>query len=201
MDKDTIIKKYNLSKRQVGLIDTYLEDLNKTNQNINLVGSSTLNNPWDRHINDSLQLSMFILNKRSSIIDLGTGAGLPGLILTIYGYSNVLLIDSKLKKIKFIRDYSTKNKLSVKTSCSRVESLKDQKFDFVVSRAFASLSQTLHYSLIFSKKNTSYLFLKGRNVKNEILDAKKYFKFNYRLFESQSNGGGYIVKINGFTKL
>ena len=99
MEKNLIIKNYNLNKRQVELINKYLKKLKETNQTHNLVGPSTIDNSWDRHINDSLQLAKFISKKNSSIIDLGTGAGLPGVILCIYGYTNTLLIDSKLKKL------------------------------------------------------------------------------------------------------
>ena len=77
MDKSAVIKKYDLSRKQVDLIDSYIVKLTKSNQIHNLVGPSTLDVAWDRHINYSLQLSEFILKKNASIIDLGTGAGLP----------------------------------------------------------------------------------------------------------------------------
>ncbi len=201
MEKKNIIKEYGLSKNQIILIDKYLNKLKKTNKSLNLVGSSTLENSWDRHINDSLQLTKFIKNKNSSIIDFGTGAGLPGLILSICGYKNVLLTDSKYKKIKFIRSFSKENNVLSKTLCSRVENIKKQKFDFVICRAFAPLFLILNYSLIFSKRNTSLLFLKGRNVKKEIQEANKQFNFEYELFESKSDGGGFIIKVNKLKKL
>ena len=64
MDKSAVIKKYNLSRKQVDLIDSYILKLTKSNQIHNLVGPSTLDVAWDRHINDSLQLSEFILKKK-----------------------------------------------------------------------------------------------------------------------------------------
>ena len=201
MEKNLIIENYNLNKRQVELINKYLQKLKKTNQAYNLVGPSTIDNSWDRHINDSLQLAKFISKKNSSIIDLGTGAGLPGVILCIYGYTNTLLIDSKLKKINFIRDFAHENRIEIKNICSRVERIKNQKFDFIVCRAFAPLTKLLHYSLIFTKKNTSLLFLKGKNVKKEIEDAKKVFSFKYDLIPSKSEGDGYVLKINKYKKL
>ena len=107
MDKNTVINKYNLSKRQINLIDNYILKLKKSNKIHNLVGPSTLDVAWDRHINDSLQLSEFILKKNASIIDLGTGAGLPGVILHIFGHSNILLIDSKKKKKTLLKNLYT----------------------------------------------------------------------------------------------
>ena len=201
MDKNAVIKKYNLSRRQINLIDSYILKLKKSNQVHNLVGPSTIDVAWDRHINDSLQLSRFILKKNASIIDLGTGAGLPGVILYIFGYTNILLIDSKMKKINFIKEFAYEHNLEIKTICTRVEKIKNQKFDFIICRAFAPLLKLLDYSRFFTKKNTSLLFLKGRSVKNEINDAKKSFSFEYDLYPSQSEGDGFVIKINKYKKL
>ena len=201
MDKNAVIKKYNLSRRQINLIDSYILKLKKSNQVHNLVGPSTIDFAWDRHINDSLQLSKFILKKNASIIDLGTGAGLPGVILYIFGYTNILLIDSTMKKINFIKEFAYEHNLEIKTICTRVEKIKNQKFDFIICRAFAPLLKLLDYSRFFTKKNTSLLFLKGRSVKNEINDAKKFFSFEYDLYPSQSKGDGFVIKINKYKKL
>ncbi len=201
MDKNFVIKNFNLKKRQVDLINNYIQKLEKSNKTHNLVGPSTIDIAWDRHINDSLQLSKFISKKNSSIIDLGTGAGLPGVILSIFGYKNILLIDSKMKKINFINQFAYEQNIQIKTICSRVEKIKNQKFDFIVCRALAPLTKLLDYSLFFTKKNTSLLFLKGRNVMKEIEDAKKTFIFKYDLFPSLSEGGGFVIKIYKYKKL
>ena len=201
MDKSTLIKKYNLSRKQINLINNYISKLTESNQVHNLVGPSTIDVAWDRHINDSLQLSKFILKKNASIIDLGTGAGLPGVILHIFGYSNILLIDSKMKKINFIKEFAYEHNLKIKTICTRVEKIKNKKFDFIICRAFAPLAKLLDYSRFFIKKNTSLLFLKGRSVKKEIHDAKKSYSFEYDLYPSQSEGDGYVLKINKYKKL
>ena len=201
MDKGTVIKKYNLSKNQIALIDSFILKLTKSNQMHNLVGPSTIDVVWDRHINDSLQLAEFILKKNASIIDFGTGAGLPGVVLYIFGYTNILLIDSKMKKINFIKEFAHEQNLDIKTICTRVEKIKNQKFDFIICRAFAPLLKLLDYSRFFTKKNTSLLFLKGRSVKKEIHDAKKTFSFEYDLYPSQSVGGGYVLKVKKYKKL
>ncbi len=201
MDKISVIKKYNLSRKQIDLIDSYILKLKKNNQIHNLVGPSTMDIAWDRHVNDSLQLSEFMLKKNASIIDFGTGAGLPGVILYIFGYTNILLIDSKMKKINFIKEFAHEQKLEIKTICTRIEKIKNQKFDFIICRAFAPLIKLLDYSRFFTKKNTSLLFLKGRNVKKEIEDTKKFFNFDYDLYPSKSEGDGFVLKISKYKKL
>ena len=201
MSKNFVIENYNLNKRQVDLISLYIKKLKKSNKTHNLVGTSTIDIAWDRHVNDSLQLSKFITKKNASIVDLGTGAGLPGVILSIFGYTNILLIDSKIKKINFIKEFAYEQNIEIKTICTRVEKIKNQKFDFIICRAFAPLTKLLDYSLFFTKKNTSLLFLKGRNVMKEIEDAKKTFIFKYDLFPSLSEGGGFVIKIYKYKKL
>ena len=201
MDKNSVIKKYNLSRKQIDLIDNYILKLKKNNQIHNLVGPSTIDIAWDRHVNDSLQLSEFMLKKNASIIDFGTGAGLPGVILYIFGFTNILLIDSKMKKINFIKEFAHEQKLEIKTICTRIEKIKNQKFDFIICRAFAPLIKLLDYSRFFTKKNTSLLFLKGRNVKKEIEDTKKLFNFDYDLYPSKSEGAGFVLKISKYKKL
>ena len=201
MDREKVISFYNLSKKQIDLFEHFYEKLKHTNKKFNLVGSSTFENFWDRHINDSLQLSIFIKEKKSTIIDLGTGAGLPGIILSIYGYNNTLLIESKLKKIQFINNFILKTNISAKTICKRVEKVKNIKSDYIVCRAFAPLDRLLNYSLFFSKKGTTLLFLKGKNVNTEIEDAKKIFDFQYKLYKSKSKGDGFIIQITKFKKL
>ena len=145
-------------------------------------------------------LSLF-RKKKVSIIDLGTGAGIPGVILHIFGHSNILLIDSKMKKINFIKEFAHEQNLEIKTICTRVEKIKNQKFDFIICRAFAPLAKLLDYSRFFTKKNTSLLFLKGRSVKKEIHEAKKSFSFEYDLYPSQSEGDGYVLKVKKYKKL
>ena len=106
-----------------------------------------------------------------------------------------------MKKINFIKEFAYEQNLVIKTICTRVEKIKNHKFDFIVCRAFAPLAKLLYYSRFFNKKNTSLLFLKGRSVKKEIHDAKKSFSFNYDLYPSQSEGGGYVLKISKYNKL
>ena len=166
MKQENIIDFYSLTKQQVGLINNYLNSLKLTNTKLNLVGSSTLINSWDRHINDSLQLSEYIPNKNSTIIDLGTGAGIPGVVLAIYGYKRILVVDSKFKKINFIRNFADNNKVKINIICSRVENIKNIKFDFIISRAFAPLPRILNYSLLFFAKQIPRFFF----LKEEVLE-------------------------------
>ncbi len=200
MTKEDIIKKFNIDDPKAKLLEKYILELKNTNHIHNLVGKSTLSKVWDRHIADSIQITPLIRSKNASILDMGTGGGLPGLILSIMGYKNVTLVDSKKKKIDFLKKTIKKLGLKTKTINSRLERLKIAPFRYVTSRALAPLSQLLNYSLFFSNRNTTLVFLKGRNVNSEINEAKKNFIFIYKKYKSQSEGEGFVLKIKDLKK-
>ena len=96
--KEEIIKKFNLNQKEVKLIEIFIKELKEKNKSINLVGRSTIDNIWDRHVCDSIQIVSYIQNKKHKILDMGTGAGIPGIFLSILGCSKVVMVDSIRKK-------------------------------------------------------------------------------------------------------
>ena len=201
MTKEEIIKNFNISSNQEKLLDTYIFNLKKYNKHTNLVGSSTLEDPWKRHILDCLQIFPILNNYNYSILDMGTGAGLPGLILSIMGCQNVTLVDSNNKKTKFLEKIKKNINLKVKIILDRVENEENKKYDIITSRALANLSKLFTYSHNFLKKNTVLIFLKGKTVNDEILDATKIWKFEYQKHVSLSDKGGNLLVIRNLKKL
>jgi 16S rRNA (guanine527-N7)-methyltransferase len=193
--KEDVIKRFNLKKTQINNIDLFLSNIINYNKHTNLVGKSTLENIWDRHVVDCLQLSEHIINKQLRILDLGTGAGLPGVLLSIIGYQNVLMIDSVRKKTEFVKGVIKELSLSAKIQNKRIERVSAGTQDIIVCRAVAPLSRLLTYSLLHSKLSTTSLFLKGRSVNNEIEMAKKNFFFDFKVFKSISVGDGCVLQI------
>ena len=121
MSKADIVSEFVLNKTQVDKIDFYLSSIIKHNKHTNLVGKSTIENIWDRHVLDCLQLTKHITNKKLKILDLGTGAGLPGVLLSIVGYQRVLMIDSVKKKTDFGRQIIKELSLAAKIQNKRIE--------------------------------------------------------------------------------
>ena len=201
MTKEEIIKKFNINGYQEKLLDKYIFNLKKYNKHTNLVGDSTLEDPWKRHILDCLQILPMLNNYNYSILDMGTGAGLPGLILSIMGCQNVTLVDSNNKKIKFLEKIKKEMNLKVKIVLDRVENEENIKYDIITSRALANLSKLFIYSHNFLKKNTLLIFLKGKTVNDEILDATKIWKFEYQKHASLSDRGGNLLVIRNLKKL
>ena len=195
MNKTEIVSYFNLNKIQVEKIEFFITSIINHNQHTNLVGKSTIENIWDRHVLDCLQLTKYISNKKLKILDLGTGAGLPGVLLSIIGYQNVLMIDSIKKKTDFVKQMIKELSLSAKIQNKRIEKTPTSQQDIILSRALAPLIKLLTYARMHSNKNTTSLFLKGRNVNNEIDKAMKEYFFDFEKIESISSGDGCILQI------
>ncbi len=191
----------DLSYEQVDKIDQYIQEIITYNTHTNIVGKSTLINPWKSHVLDSVQMGNFISNKKSSILDMGTGAGIPGIILAINKFTNVSLIDSNTKKIKFVNSVCSKLDINIKIYHQRIESLINKKFDYLISRALANLNKLFFYSQKLLNKHTILIFLKGKHTDDEINEAKRFWKFRYKLYQSISDERGNVVIIKDLMKI
>jgi len=165
-----------------------------------LVGRSTLENPWVSHILDSLQIIPHLKNKDATILDMGTGAGLPGVVLSIAGCKNITLVDSNGKKINFLKMVKKELFLSFNIILGRVEDLDNLKYDVITTRALASLDKLFSYSQKFLKKNTVMIFLKGKTVNEEIQEAQKKWKFRFNKTQSISHSDGSILVVKDLRK-
>ena len=175
--------------------EQYEKLLREWSTRMNLVAPSTLNDIQTRHIADSAQLAD-ILPQDVNIIDLGSGAGFPGVVLAILGW-NVTCIESIGKKVSFLRAVKEELRLNnLEIYHGRVEDfvrhLPANSSNFVfTARAFASLTKIMDY--VAQTKYRLFL-LKGREIESEINDAKHKYKFNYDLTPSKT-GDGFIISI------
>ncbi|MDR0967826.1 MAG: 16S rRNA (guanine(527)-N(7))-methyltransferase RsmG [Rickettsiales bacterium] len=160
----------------------------------NLVARTTLNDIEIRHITDSAQLADFLPHDKQ-IIDLGSGAGFPAVVLAIMGF-NVIAIESVGKKINFLSAVKTELKLdNLVVINDRIENyLRATKSRNIIftARAFANLTKI--FDLTKNVRGAGYALLKGRSVMDEISDAQTKYKFNYKLTPSIT-GDGFILTI------
>jgi 16S rRNA (guanine527-N7)-methyltransferase len=196
LSKADIVSEFVLNKTQVDKIDFYLSSIIEHNKHTNLVGKSTIENIWDRHVLDCLQLTKYIINKKLKILDLGTGAGLPGVLFSIVGFQKVLMVDSVKKKTDFVRKIIKELSLTAKIQNKRIEKPPTSKHNIIVSRALAPLVKLLTYARMYSNKDTTSLFLKGRNANSEIDIASKVYFFEFEKIKSLSSDDGCVLKIN-----
>lgn len=182
-------------------IREYVDLLLKWNEKINLIGKSTIEDIYNRHILDSKQLLKFFTEKElesSVFADFGTGAGIPGIILSIYGVKNIYLIEKSFRKSQFLNEAKKISDNKITVINKNIFDIKDIKFDIIVSRALAPLNELLKMVKPFCKKNTKCVFLKGKKILEEIEKAKKEFNFDYKLFDSETSSKGKVIIVEKY---
>ncbi len=167
----------NASDKQIANFEAYLLLLEKWNKTYNLTAVRGLKDMLDRHLLDSLSIAKHLQGK--SFLDVGTGAGLPGIPLAIlYPNNNYSLLDSNGKKTRFLQQVKIQLQLDNVTVLNcRIEQLAtEQKFDGIISRAFASLDDMLTGSEHVCAEDGYYFAMKGQYPETELQDIKKPYK-------------------------
>ncbi len=179
------------------------EILIKWQKSINLISRDSIKNIWIRHILDSAQLFSFISDIKGNVIDFGSGAGFPGLIMAIMGKKNIHLVESDHKKCVFLKEVSILTDVDVIIHNCRIENLSSIDVDLITSRALAPLNKLINYVEIFVNKSTKendkppkMLFLKGKSWKKEISELNKTKKIKYQEFPSLTDNYGRIIYID-----
>jgi 16S rRNA (guanine(527)-N(7))-methyltransferase RsmG len=181
---------YNLKKFVSMLLDYQ--------NNMNLIGKSTMPTIWKRHILDSAQIEKFLPkeNKNHITVDVGTGAGFPGIVLALMGRKDLLLCEKSTKKNIFLNAVAQECNLKVKLYNDRIENLKAAKIRTIVARAFAPLKNLILKVRCCLNGDTTLVLHKGRTYMKEIIEAKSLFCFNYKCYNSITNSDAKILKID-----
>ncbi len=190
-----IKKFFDLKPNQEKNFEDFVIALLLENQKFNLIGKSTIDDLWMRHILDSAQVFPLIKDKNAKFADLGSGAGFPGIVLSIMGLREMHLIEKSFRKADFLRRTKSLSQNRIFVHQANLEELKDIKFDCILSRALAPLPKLLEYSKKFLEKDGYCLFLKGKNLSDEIVTAKNSFQFEYELHPSLTSTESNIIKI------
>ena len=206
MDKDVefFIKKFNVSRETIEKLNKYKDFLISSNKLLNLIGKTTENHIFSRHFIDSAQIYDLIEDK-SEIIDLGSGAGFPGVILKILmDYNkidgNITLIEKSRKKCKFLDDLIDKLDLTIKIVNLKIENFKLNKISTIVSRAFKNTVDTMDILFKNNDKIESIILLKGKTYQQELEDAKKKYTFDVEKFRSITSDESFILKITNIKR-
>ena len=163
-----------VSRETLEKLSLYVDLLQKWQVRFNLVGPSTLQNIWRRHMLDSSRLFPYITKGVGSVLDLGSGAGFPGLVLSIMGLSNVVLLESNRKKCAFLKEVIRETACDTTVFNGRVEKYsKLRSAQYVTSRALASLDDLLIMSYPLLGYGGRCLFLKGVRYEEELTLATK----------------------------
>jgi 16S rRNA (guanine527-N7)-methyltransferase len=206
MDQDVefFIKKFNVSRETIEKLNKYKDFLISSNKLLNLIGKTTEDNVFSRHFIDSAQIYDLIQDK-SEIIDLGSGAGFPGVILKILmDYNkkdgNITLIEKSQKKCKFLQDLNDKLDITTKIVNLKIENFKLNKISTIVSRAFKNTVDTIDILFKNIDKIESIILLKGKTYQQELEDAKKKYTFDTEKFRSITSDESFILKITNIKR-
>lgn len=168
-------------------LEEYKRILLAENSNMNLIGKSTIEDFDQRHLLDCIQIHKYINQFNAQIADLGSGAGLPGIILSILGFKNVSLIEKSPKKSIFLKNCKSRLGLDYTVHNSLIEDIKTLKFDVIVARAFAPIAKIITLTKKNTTNKTNYVLLKGKSFSEELqnLDLAKYIYHTYPSITSQ----------------
>ena len=204
---DTFSRFTQVSRETIISLIKYEDLLIKANNNLNLIGKSTLNTIWSRHFLDSVQVVDFVDKNDNSLLDIGSGAGFPGLVLAIVFkdkkiFTKVKLIEKSTKKVNFLRNVINKLHLNVDVIHKNIlEEPNKFSHDVFVARAFKPLKKILE--LIHNKgENWKKIFVfLGKTGKNELLQASKSWDIEYKQRVSVTSNDSIIIEINKLKKI
>lgn len=195
-----------VSRETLAAFEVYENLLRKWQARINLVGPSTLSDVWGRHFFDCAQVTALVeqtkwKGKPRRWLDLGSGAGFPGLVLALLGESQVTLVEQNPKKCAFLRAVVRETGAGANILCRKLETVNPFPVDLVASRALAPIGRVLEWAEPFVRDTGGELWLlKGRSVDDELTFAGKTWNIRFEKFPSRSQQGGWIVRITSFSK-
>ena len=199
---DTFSRFTQVSRETIISLNKYEEKLIKANKTLNLIGNSTIKNVWNRHFLDSAQVIDFIDKNDETLVDIGSGAGFPGLVLAILSKDKKIpikinLIEKSPKKVKFLKEIIKDLRLDVNVLNQNIfEDRKILSQDVLVARAFKPLKIIL--KLIHSKAENwkkIFLFL-GKTGERELLEASKIWDIGYKQRMSVTSNDSVVIEIN-----
>jgi len=157
------------------------------NRRQNLISRSTEADLWNRHIADAAQLMGFA--PPGAWLDIGSGAGLPGMVIAILGAPSVALVEPRRLRADFLRRAVDELNLTsnVEVLQSKIESVRHPPFDVITARAVASLPRLLAMAAHLSHKGTTWVLPKGRSAKSELDEAQRTWQGSFRLEPSRTD--------------
>ena len=200
-----ILEKYNVSHETIEQLKLYLSLLQEWQSKFNLVSKSSLEDAWNRHFLDSAQLFQYIPQSAQTLVDFGSGAGFPGMVLAIMAkektpYLKISLVESIKKKTMYLNEVSCQTDTQVNIINDRIENLKKTKFDVITSRAMTALKDLLLYAAPFCHDKTVCIFPKGKNYALELSEAHKIWHFKCHIEANEISDEGKILIITDIAK-
>jgi 16S rRNA (guanine527-N7)-methyltransferase len=185
-----------VSRETFQKLEAYTTLLREQSARQNLISASTIDSLWERHILDSAQLLRFVPEADTSWVDIGSGAGLPGVVVAILTGGPVTLVEPRRLRAEFLESVVSRLGLNARVVLGKAERTVGQ-FDVITGRAVAALSEFLALSAHLSTKNSRWVLPKGRNAQSELADAKRRWQGVFHVEQSVTDADSWIVIATG----
>ncbi|HTU09335.1 MAG TPA: 16S rRNA (guanine(527)-N(7))-methyltransferase RsmG [Allosphingosinicella sp.] len=186
----------DVPRETMARLDAFADSLRAENERQNLVSRGTLDQLWRRHIADSAQLLRFT-PAGASWVDLGTGAGFPGLIVAALHDGPVTLVEERRLRVDFLRRAAEAMGVRVEILHAKAERVPPRPFDVISARAFAPLEKLLSLGTAFSTQKSLWLLPKGRNAETELAALGPSWQGEFRLEPSVTDPEAQIIVAEG----
>ena len=188
----------NVPRETLSAMERFVDFLRTEAARQNLISASTLDSVWARHIVDSAQLLDHVSDWKSWL-DLGSGAGFPGLIVALLSNGHVTLVESRAKRIAFLREAAKIAGVAYRVEVigSRAETMRLRHFDVISARAFAPLPRLLDIAFPFSDKATRWVLPKGKSAAEELEAARASWQGRFELVPSVTDSAAAIIIASG----
>ena len=205
MKKNEFVKSLNVSRETLNYFYEYKTLLSKWNEKINLVSKHTLVDIWERHFLDSGQIIKNVEVSGKRWVDVGSGAGFPGLVVALLLRDrkvdcDLVLVEKNKKKVLFLNEVIRKLNLSVKVVNDNIYTLEPLNADILTARAFSELNNLMEIAFRHRKKEGICLFLKGENYRIELDKTLNNWFFDYDIIGSLSSSFGKIIRVKKIFK-
>jgi 16S rRNA (guanine527-N7)-methyltransferase len=187
----------DVSRETMARLDAFVALLREENERQNLVSRASLDHVWLRHIMDSAQLLRFAPDSQARWLDLGSGAGFPGLIVAALHRGPVTLIEERRLRVDFLRRAAAILGVAPEIVGARAERVAPRPFDVISARAFASLPRLLELGTSFSTRNSLWVLPKGRNAQAELEALDPSWQGDFRLEPSLTDAEARIIVASG----
>jgi 16S rRNA (guanine527-N7)-methyltransferase len=181
-----------VSRETFEKLDAFVGLLREDSKHQNLVSASTLEHVWDRHILDSAQLVRYEPFAGASWVDVGSGAGLPGIVIACIVEGPVMLVEPRRLRAEFLHKVSESLDLGTSVLCAKAERI-EGKFDVIIARAVARLTKLLEISAHLSTRKTVWALPKGRSAEGELAEAQRTWQGSFRVEPSVTDEKSFVV--------
>lgn len=192
-----IERTFDVPRETMARLDAFAALLRGENERQNLVSRASLGQLWARHIADSAQLLRFAPAPDASWVDLGTGAGFPGLIVAALHEGPVTLIEARRLRAEFLARAAESLGVAVEIVAGKAERVPPRPFDVISARACAPLGRLLQLGTGFSTGNSVWLLPKGRNAETELEALDPSWQGDFRLEPSVTDPHAQIIVAEG----